>query len=157
MLFSRTYTKKCSNLYLMPPSVVQIINQNARALTCSSRGKKCVAQSEQATSLWKEKKMNWFDSGEHIRKSVNSKSTKVQLYFSQAVTKLGSYRSACTRCFRWNFLVTGLSFFHSHYWFSCTNAYWPSLIIIFFGSAWEAEFHLIVPPGPGTGQSCLHF
>lgn len=35
----------------MPPSAVQIINQNSRALTSSSKGKKHVAQSEQAINL----------------------------------------------------------------------------------------------------------
>lgn len=51
VLSTRTYAEKCSNLYLMPPSVIQIINQNSRAFTSSSKGKKCVAQSEQSISL----------------------------------------------------------------------------------------------------------
>lgn len=153
VLYTRTYTKKCSDLHLMPPCVIQNTNPSSRALTSSSQGEDL---HNQAASLGKGKKWTSL-TVEHIGKSVNSKSTKIQLYFSQAVTKLGRYMYACTRGFGWDFLVTGLHLFHSHSPFSCTEAYWPSLIIIFFGSEREPEFHLIVHSGLGTGQSCLRF
>lgn len=101
------------------------------------------------------KKLSYLEGRTHSRKPVNKNQPKIHLYFNQDVTKLGSFLSACTRCFRWDSDRTWLL------WFSlpicCMNAYWPSVIIIFLGCEWETEFHLIVPPGPGTGQSCLPF